>query len=450
MLAGVFCLGTAAAGQQPLSAASAPKSTVVEQMLSTPKHLAEPTPQVEEDLSLVPTLTLLDHKPNFYSSHQFDELIAKQTTTIKELDLKQEDGFWKILLKQRTDLAGLPVLLGKACRMKDVDRGAFNISVKCIHQSLDKFAVKKAFDSAEQRAKSFWSNYDQQPASFVEQAKGSAAEVAALVQVFAVETTPMRVGMTKYLATVPHAEATRALAKLALFAPEKEVCQAAVQALKGRDGKDVATILLAGLQYQWPEVARRAADTLVALKRVELAPQLADLLDAPDPRLPVTRVVEGKEVLEAKQLVRINHNENCLLCHPPAQSDTPAALSARVINPGVPLDDPDATPYGEPSQSKTPLNKLLVRVDVTYLRQDFSVRQHTQSLGAWPTVQRFDFLVRTVPLTPAQAKVFQEKLASKNGPTPYQQALLTALRGLTGQDAPPTAAAWKKVLKLPG
>jgi hypothetical protein len=110
--------------------------------------------------------------------------------------------------------------------------------------------------------------------------------------------------------------------------------------------------------------------------------------------------------------------------------------------PGQPMPSPGEG-YGQM------IPDILVRIDVTYLRQDFSMRQPVESAAPWPKMQRFDFLVRTVQLTPAQAKVFQEKLQPAAGTmTPYQQALLTSLRGLTGQDAAPNAAAWKKVLKL--
>jgi hypothetical protein len=56
--------------------------------------------------------------------------------------------------------------------------------------------------------------------------------------------------------------------------------------------------------------------------------------------------------------------------------------------------------------------------------------------------------VRTVQLSEAQAKEFQTKLAPKAGaPTPYQEALVTALRELTGRDAAPTSKAWKQALQ---
>jgi hypothetical protein len=98
-----------------------------------------------------------------------------------------------------------------------------------------------------------------------------------------------------------------------------------------------------------------------------------------------------------------------------------------------------------------PEKDIIVRVDMTYLRQDFSVMQKVVNSKPWPEMQRFDFLVRTIPLTAAQAQTFRDQLQPKAGTlTPYQTALLTALRGLTGLDAAPTPAAWKQALNSAG
>jgi hypothetical protein len=65
-------------------------------------------------------------------------------------------------------------------------------------------------------------------------------------------------------------------------------------------------------------------------------------------------------------------------------------------------------------------------------------------------MQRFDFLVRTRPVTAKEAAAYQEWVRQQ-GPgylSPQHQAALSALRALTGRDAPePTAAAWRRVLE---
>jgi hypothetical protein len=270
------------------------------------------------------------------------------------------------------------------------------------------------------------------------------------MQVLAAESVPVRKGLIRHLAELPSPEATRALAKLAVFSPEPEVSQLAAHALKGREARDYDATLLGGLRYPWPAVARNAADALVLLERTDLAPVLVEMLDQPDPRLPVTRTVNGHEVTEVKQLVRLNHNQNCLMCHPPADKNTPTSVVfAPMPVPGKPLP---SFSQGYGMQKQTPSdNDIIVRVDVTYLRQDFSVMQHVPNAAPWPSTQRFDFVVRTVPVTVAQAQEFQQALQPLNGTlTPYQQTALMALRALTGKDAAPTAQAWQDLLKQKG
>jgi hypothetical protein len=76
---------------------------------------------------------------------------------------------------------------------------------------------------------------------------------------------------------------------------------------------------------------------------------------------------------------------------------------------------------------------LLVRIDVTYLRQDFSAMQTVTDWTAdsWRSLQRFDFFVRKRVLTPAEAAELRGRLA---GVSPYQRTAARALRLLTGRD----------------
>src|SRR5262249_25757584 len=117
-----------------------------------------------------------------------------------------------------------------------------------------------------------------------------------------------------------HVEATRALAKLAIFSGEEEVRHAAIAALKIRRERDYTDILVQGLRYPWPAVAQRAAEAMVKLERKDLAPQLVALLEESDPRAPVLTKRDDKQVSVVRELVRINHHRNCLLCHAPGQA----------------------------------------------------------------------------------------------------------------------------------
>ena len=125
-------------------------------------------------------------------------------------------------------------------------------------------------------------------------------------------------------------------------------------------------------------------------------------------------------------------------------------LAAKVpLTAPVPLPNqalPTPTPQGGYGHFTVP--DTLLSFDVTYLRQDFSVKLPVAAAHPWPEHQRFDFLVRTRELTAIDAQAYRELLrpATPGELSPYQRAAVTALRQLTGRDAEPTATAWRQVL----
>jgi hypothetical protein len=266
------------------------------------------------------------------------------------------------------------------------------------------------------------------------------------MQMLAPEAPAVRLGLAKYLSGVAHADATKALARLAIFSGEDDVRQAALDALKVRRERDYTAILLQGLRYPLPAVAKRAGEALVKLERTDLLGQLVDLLDAADPRAPVTQKVKGKQPQVVRELVRINHHRNCLLCHAPAGT----AAGSGVFTAAVPMPDGPLMPPSGGYGSAPP--DVHVRLDVTYLRQDFSVMQSVADAQPWPEMQRFDFFVRTRTLSDEEAAAFRAKLGQRapGVVTPYQRAVLFALRELTGKDAAPSAEAWRQLLGMKG
>ncbi len=223
--------------------------------------------------------------------------------------------------------------------------------------------------------------------------------------------------------------------------------QAAIDALKVRRERDYTEILVQGMRYPWPAVAKRAADAVVKLERNDLLPQLVAMLDEADPRSPVMKEVNEKKVPVVREMVRINHHRNCLMCHAPGNTDT---VGAETLAVAVPTPDQLLNPPSGGYQQSGSSPDLLVRLDVTYLRQDFSMMQAVADAAPWPEMQRFDFLVRTRELTEEEAAAFQAKLEVKEPGriTPYQRAAVTALRELTGKDTGPTAKAWRELLEL--
>jgi hypothetical protein len=264
-----------------------------------------------------------------------------------------------------------------------------------------------AHDSEEQR-QNFWQ-----------------AHTAVAAQVLPAASAEHHQLWVRALAAIPRVEATRALARAAVLSTEKDVRASAMEALSVRRERDCTAVLVELLRYPWPAVAESAAQAIVQLKRRDLIPHLEAMLDEPDPRRPRTEKRAGREVTVAPELVRINHLRNCLLCHAPAEGGkTPeGALVAEVPVPSQELPD-TSNGYGRSGSN------LLVRIDVTYLRQDFSTLLEVKERSPWPKMQRFDFVVRKRVLTDQEAEELRARLA---GESPYRRAAAKALRELTGQ-----------------
>jgi hypothetical protein len=252
------------------------------------------------------------------------------------------------------------------------------------------------------------------------------------MQILAAESPELRLGLVKYLAGVPHAEATRALARLAIFSAEEEVRLAATESLAAHHEADCSDILQLGLRYPYPAVAKHTAEAIARLGRADLVPELVAVLDEADPRLPTTKGAGGKTVAVVRELVRINHHRNCVLCHAPggAESVEAGALTVDPPVPGQPFP-PSRGSYRQSSSS----SGLAIRADVTYLRQDFSAMMPVANSHPWPEVQRFDFLVRERTVVVDEAKLYREKL------TPKEEGAVSPYHLAAGETAAVTTSA---------
>jgi hypothetical protein len=263
-------------------------------------------------------------------------------------------------------------------------------------------------------------------------------------QVLPAEDSQGQHAMIRALASIPRPEATRELARVAVFSTEQASRAKAIEALSIRRAQGSTDVLLAGLSHPWPGAARNAAEAIAKLKRRDLVPQLKAALDTPDPRAPRTEVVAGRKEPVAYELVRVNHLRNCLLCHAPAErGKTPEeTLVAEVPVPSEPLTQA----YSRPQST------LLARTDVTYLRQDFSAMQPVNEMSAWPGWQRFDFLVRKRVLSAAEAADLKARLEKleRADQSPYRRAAREAIRALRGRDAEAKAGAEARLLARKG
>jgi hypothetical protein len=413
--------------------------------------------------------------------------VAHQLAKINHVNAKKTDHFMERLLEHRPDLRGLPFTLGGACRLNVEETLQFRQQVASVRAWLTDFQSRDGNPTVgNARPKRFWDAYDKDrlkaqfdagPPDMRESntALGEGCATAVLTQMLATESTSLQSGLLERLASfklsvVGKEKSSDALARIAVFSLDEDVRAAAIEALAKRGGDAGSARLRQALRYPWPAVAKNAADAIVQLNRLDFTKELINLLEEPDPRQPTVRIIDDKEQPIVRELVRINHHRNCMLCHPPG--NTPEifgkvrdgamgpwqdgmrhgnvgldALRVRAEHGPVPVPGV-AFPTSADYYSRFRSPDLIVRADATYLRQDFSLMQIVADAEPWPAMQRFDFLVRTRVITEREAKAYQTEFADAAA-SPYRQAALNALRRLTGQDAGATAKEWRVALNLP-
>ena len=81
------------------------------------------------------------------------------------------------------------------------------------------------------------------------------------------------------------------------------------------------------------------ADARLASFETSFNERLADLSDVlarPDPRLPVAEKQDGKDVMTVREVVKVNHHRNCLLCHAPGNTENTPTAAFKVAVPLLP------------------------------------------------------------------------------------------------------------------
>jgi sugar lactone lactonase YvrE len=357
----------------------------------------------------------------------------------KQAQGKLTDGA-PAVMKQRADLAGLPFRMGEACKITPsaadhLQGGSINLraymsagaAAVASRRGLavtgdtrpDPQALAVSLNSADERRNTWL-----QPEA-----------VPALQQLLMAENESIRKVLVDQLARIQGPKASAALAQRAVFDLNPEVRQAALEALRERPRAEFRQVFLDALLYPWSAVSDHAAEALVALDMKESVPALLALLDAPDPNLPFERPGAAGPVI--REVVRINHLHNCLMCHAPSFSRDDK-VRGKVPDTNQPLPPAFTRQYYEANDG------VFVRADVTYLQQDFSVPMPVDSPGLWPTAQRYDFMVRLRLATPEEVKL-KTQVADKGVVTEHQRAMTFALRELTGKDPGPTPEDWKRL-----
>jgi HEAT repeat protein len=369
-----------------------------------------------------------------------EELVKSLQDTSQEVRLEAKKGISERLIKEakddgnaaptldeiarRTDLAGLPVQQASACKA-DPERARL---IAWISKEVRNLAREPVSPST---AASFSSRLAVQDWIGAHSEFMTEGGIPTLHQMLQVNEEDVRLHFMEALGKMEGPAATAALGKSALYDLSPPVREAAVRALKGQPPKEVRQLLLAGLRHPWAPAADHAAEALAALDDQKVVPDLVAMLDQPDPCAPVHK---GNDPSAVAELVRVNHLGNCLLCHAPSFDVTDCVRGA------VP------TPGQTPPRTYHDRNRgTFIRADITYLRQDFSVMQPVADAYPWPAVQRFDYLVRNRTLTAAEA-VRWEMTNPPSTSYPQREAVLFALRELTGLDAGKSALAWRLAL----
>jgi hypothetical protein len=382
------------------------------------------------------------------------------------------ESYVKKLARERDDLAGLPFLFGSLCRRPSDQSEALGFTSRFTRAfvELDSvrdgswrksrtarklFLIEAADDDEDDedpvqvefndihRVVHMNLHHSRKKSELPERSKlPASAVVPGMMQIFAVLEPKYRLQTIQLIESLPAGDsvAVDALVRMALFDAEAEVRAAALHALQREAGSQYDPKLLEGLRYPWPIIAERAADAIVVLKRTELLPKLVDFLDEPDPAGPIEIEEHGVKTLAVREVVKFNHNKNCVLCH----STTPAnnfgsiiGLTARI--PPSELKLPPLTSlryYDEASRFPT------IHADETYLRQDFSLLLPVEKADPWPKMQRFDFVVRTRWVSSSEAWALADKNASAL-PSPHQRAALLALSRLTSTYLGPNSRDWR-------
>jgi hypothetical protein len=373
----------------------------------------------------------------------------KELAALHGSDPKNLDAFLDYLEKNRPDLADLPFRIGKECVLEGSQAKEFGGLSRGIRSALSTATLHPTGGLPNVASPSFggpdptvfWNHLHMAP-SRLESDLG----LRALQQLLMAEQPGLRFALVKKLAELKGKGSSRALARRAIFDLHPTNRQVALAALKDRPGTDYVEELVEALRHPWAPAAVHAAEALVVLKRKEAIPQLARLLEEPDPSAPFPMAIDGKKVMVMRELVRVNHFRNCLLCHPPTQEKT-LVVGGVVPVTAMPLPPSTSTAYYAGRRGE-----VVVRADVTFLRQDFSVPLPVKDPGRWPAVQRFDFLIRTRALTDVEQTEWQIRKAWPAGQekSPHKMALLFALASLNGENLGDSAKDWSYWARLAG
>jgi hypothetical protein len=162
----------------------------------------------------------------------------------------------------------------------------------------------------------------------------------------------------------------------------------------------------------------------------DAVPALKAVSNRPDPASPYEK--PGSKTPRVKELVRVHHLTNCLLCHPPS---TNTEHTVRGVVPEIDQPIPTGPAYYKPEPGR---ERIFVRADITYLEQDFSAMLPVARPGLGSAEQRFDFFVRERAATARE--IAESRSLEDSGPNARRRAILFALEALADLSPPNSIA----------
>jgi len=349
-----------------------------------------------------------------------------------------------LALANRVDLQGLPMRMGKECHLGKEEAENMHALSRKLRVSYEQAMANQAARAPRGGVPADTRIDSDRLTEVMGSAKdwSSPDAIPTLMQMMTPENKPVRKVLIDLLSRIQDRRATMALAMRAVTDLSPELREAAIEALKVRPAEDYRPILLAGLRYPFSAMAEHAAEAISALDDKDSIPTLVKLLDLPSATLPSHASSSATSMMVVREVVKVNHLSNCMLCHQPSFERTDLVRGA-MPKPGEAIPSPATTP-----QYYDRADGNFVRADITYLRQDFSVVQPILRPGNWPSYQRFDYLVRLRKPTNTELGMALPSNLEKSL-NPSRDAILFALKDLTGKDLGKTSKDWEKAV-LPG
>ena len=351
------------------------------------------------------------------------------------------------LLLKRPDLEGLPLVMGKECHMDSSSASAMDRVSRSVGDAISNFDAFGSRDISQ--------NDDVRLAVIMEavkneiercfnstnsdgQSRRSDGEqvLRTIDQILQIDHPRLRLELVETLRQIESPASIEMLVKRAKYDLVPEIRQAATNALSDYSNEKFRGQLLDGLKYPWHIVAQHSAEALVRLDDQDAVPELVEMLKLANPSLP-KKVDE--DVYVQRELVAVNHMQNCMLCHAPSRAEEDLG---RGLSPS--WDRPVPRKYYR--SPPDPTTRAFVRADIVYLRQDFSALQTVVNNGFWPKEQRFDYLVQNKKMNEEHAQKAIKKITKQ--PNLNREAIVYALRELTDQQpADDSYETWLTVLE---